>query len=136
MKEIITKLVRAEQEMAGERGAFLLFAVFLREDAPDVWDLVVASPWIAEDKPGSLRYISDKVRSVLDANELMKLSRIVLIEPDSPALAAFQQAIHLEHGIAEIKDSDFSGLRIKHAYLITSRRDTNTKSFNPATHAK
>ena len=122
--------------MAAEKGAFLLFAVFLREDAPDVWDLVVASSWIARDKSDSLRYISDKVRSVLDASELVKLSRIVLIEPDSPALAAFQQAIHVEHGIAEIKDSDFSGLRIKHAYLITSRRDTNAKSLNPTTRTK
>ncbi|OHB62813.1 MAG: hypothetical protein A2Y76_09635 [Planctomycetes bacterium RBG_13_60_9] len=136
MKEIVEKLVRAEQEMAAEKGAFLLFAVFLREDAPDVWDLIVASPWVAEDKPGSLRYISDKVRSILDASELVKLSRIVLIEPDNPALAAFQQAIHVEHRIAEFKDSVFSGLRIKHAYLITSRQDTNTEPSKPATHPK
>jgi hypothetical protein len=135
MKEIVEKLVRAEQEMAAEKGAFLLFAMVLREDAPDVWDLVVASPWIATDKSSSLRYISDKVRSILDANELVKLSRIVLIEPDNPALAAFQQAIHVEHGIAEIKDGDFFGLQIKHAYLITSRRDTNAKSSKRATHA-
>lgn len=128
MKEIVEKLVRAEQEMAAEKGAFLLFAVFLREDAPDVWDLVVASPWIAEDKPGSLRYISDKVRSILDAGELVKLSRIVLIEPDSPALFALQQAVCVEHGTVEIKDSSFSGLPIKHAYLITSRRESDRES--------
>jgi len=136
MKEIVEKLVRAEQEMAAEKGAFLLFAMFLREDAPDVWDLVVASSWIATDKSGSLRYISDKVRSILDADELVKLSRIVLIEPDSPALAALQQVIHVEHSIAEIKDSDFSGLQIKHAYLITSRRETDPNSSNPAMHAR
>jgi hypothetical protein len=137
MKEIVEKLGRAEQEMAADKGEFLLFAVVLREDAPDVWDLVVASPWIARDKSGSLRYVSDKVRSVLDANELVKLSRIVLIEPDSPALASFQQAINVEHGIpVEIKDSDFFGLQIKHGYLITSRRDTNTKPSKPATRAR
>jgi hypothetical protein len=136
MKEIAEKLVRAEQEMAAERGEFLLFAMFLREDAPDVWDLVAASSWIAKDKSESLRYISDKVQSVLDADELVKLSRIVLVEPDSPALAAFHQAVHIEHGIAEIKDSVFSGLRIKHAYLITSRRETDPKLSNPAMHTK
>ena len=136
MKEIVEKLVQAENEMAAEKGPFLLFAMFLREDAPDVWDLVVASPWIDADKSGSLRYISDKVGSVLDSKELVKLSRIVLIEPDSPALAAFQRAVHIEHGTAEIKDSDFSGLRIKHAYLITSRRDTTTKSSNSAPHTR
>jgi len=136
MKEIVEKLVQAEQEMAAERGSFLLFALLLREDAPDVWDLVVASSWIAKDKADSLRYISDKVRLVLDADELVKLSRIVLIEPDSPALAAFQQAINVEHGVVEIRDSAFSGLPIKHAYLITSRQDTTAISSKPATHAR
>jgi hypothetical protein len=136
MREIVEKLIQAEQEMAAERGAFLLFALLLREDAPDVWDLVVASPWIAKDEADSLRYISDKVRSILDPTELVKLSRIVLIEADSPALAAFQQAFHVEHGMAEIKDSVFSGLPIKHAYLITSRRDTAPKSPKPTTRAR
>jgi hypothetical protein len=133
MKEIVDKLVKVEQEMAAERGAFLLFALFLREDAPDVWDLVVASSWIAADRAGSLRYISEKIGSVLDPKELLKLSRIVLIELDNPALSALQQAVHVEHGTAEVKDSDFFGLRIKHAYLITSRRDTDTRSASPAT---
>ncbi|MEN6576526.1 MAG: hypothetical protein ABFD90_09300 [Phycisphaerales bacterium] len=136
MKEIVEKLVQAEKEMAAEKGAFLLFAVFLREDAPDVWDLVVASPWIDGDKSASLRYISGKISSVLNSKELVKLSRVVLIEPDSPALAAFQRTVHVEHGTAEIKDSDFGGLRIKHAYLITSRRDTTTEPSNAATHTR
>jgi hypothetical protein len=136
MKEIVDKLVRVEQEMAAEKGAFLLFAILLREDAPDVWDLVAASPWIVRDKADSLRYISDRVRSVLDADELVKLSRIVLVEPDSPALAAFQQAIHVEHGTVEIRDSNFSGLPIKHAYLITSRQDTTAQPSKPPTRVK
>lgn len=133
MKEIVEKLVQAEQAMIAEKGPFLLFAIVLREDAPDVWDLVAASSWIDKDKSSSLRYISDKVRSFLNADELVKLSRIVLIEPDSPALAAFQRAIHVEHGIVEIKNSDFIGLQVKHAYLITSTRDTDTRPSKRAT---
>lgn len=135
MKDIIEKLIRAEKEMAAEKGAFSLFVLLLREDAPDVWDLVVASPWIAEDKSSALRYISNKVSSVLEPNELVKLSRIVLIERDNPALAAFQRVAHVEHGIVEVKDSDFFGLRMKHAFLITSRRDTGTQSANPGRHS-
>ena len=56
--------------------------------------------------------------------ELLKLSRIAIIESHEPALAALQQAIQTEHGIAEIKDSNFFGLQIKHAYIITSRRES------------
>jgi hypothetical protein len=123
MKEIVKKLVQAEQEMAGEKGRFLVFALFLREDAPDLWDVVVAAPWVARNKSKSLKYISSKLGEVLEPNEVTKLSRIVIIEPDNPSLAVLRQAIHVEHGTAEIKDSNFFGLQIKHAYLITSRRE-------------
>src|SRR3972149_802874 len=65
MKEIVQKLVRAEREMAAEKGEFLLFALFLPEDGAGLWDLVVASPWIATNEADALRYIADKVKSVL-----------------------------------------------------------------------
>lgn len=134
MKQIVEKLTQAEKEMAVEKGPFFLFGIFLREDAPDVWDLVVASPWIDLDRSNSLRYISDKISAALEPKELVKLSRIVLVEPDSPALVALQRAFHAEHALTEVKDSDFFGLRIKHAYIITSRRNANTESQNPASH--
>jgi len=128
MKTMVEKLVRVEREMAAERGPFFLFALLLREDAPNVWDLVASSSWIGKDKAGALGYVSEKVSSALEPDELVKLSRIVLIEPDSPSLAAFQQALSVEHGTVEIKDSEFSGLRIRQGYLITSRRRTDTKT--------
>jgi hypothetical protein len=31
--------------------------------------------------------------------------------------------MHVEHGLAEISDSNFFGLAIKHAYLITSKQN-------------
>ena len=123
MKGIVRKLVQAEQIMAEEKGRFLIFALFLREDAPDLWDVVVAAHWVAEDKSSSLKYISSKLGEALGPNEVTKLSRIVVIEPDNPALAALQQAFQVEHGTVEIKDSNFFGLQFKHAYLITSRRE-------------
>ncbi|MCL5280411.1 MAG: hypothetical protein M1376_10950 [Planctomycetes bacterium] len=131
MNEIIEKLVQVEREMATEKGRLLVFALFLREDAPDLWDVIVAAPWVTPDKSGSLQYISSKLSSALAPDELTKLSRIVLIEPDSPALSALQKAVHVEHGTAEIRDGNFFGLPIKHAYLITSRRDVDRESTEP-----
>lgn len=124
MKEITEKLMALEQSIAAEKGSFLLFALFLREDAPDRWDLLVAAPWIPKNKNTALKYFSDKLIRTLSQKELLKLSRIAIIEPDEPALAAIQQAMHVEHSIAEIKDSNFFGMQIKHAYIITSRRQT------------
>jgi len=126
MKDIADKLVKVEEQMAKEKGPFLLFALFLREDAPDLWDVVIAASWASKDKAGALRYVSDKLAASLKRDELLKLSRIVVIEQDNPALVALQRAAHLEHGMMVISDSDFFGLRIKHAYVITSRRDTGS----------
>jgi len=122
MKNIAEKLAKLEQDIAKEKEPFILFALFLREDAPDLWDVLVSAHWITKNKEESIKYIAERIRQVLNPEELLKLSRIVIIEQDNPALDALQRAIRVEHGMAEIKDSNFFGLQIKHAYLITSQR--------------
>lgn len=134
MKEIAEKLKGYEVTMANEKGPFDLFALFLREDAPGKWDLVVAADWIEKNKEKSFKYIAGVVQKALTKEELLKLSRIVLIDGNNPALEAMHRAMHVEHGIAEIQDSNFFGLQIKHAYLITSRRrnnETPNNAINP-----
>ncbi len=123
MKEFAEKLLPVEQQISAEKGQFLLFALFLREDAPNLWDLLVSAPWIEADKGQALRYIVPKLQAVATREELAKLSRVAIIEKGQPALAAIQSAFHVEHGLAEVQSSNFFGLQIKHAYIITSRRE-------------
>jgi hypothetical protein len=122
MKQLVEKLVAMEREISEERGTFALFALFLREDALDKWDLVASAPWLEEDKKESLAYLSDRLRSHLTHEELLSFSRIVLIDRDNPFLEAIRRAVSQEHGIVEVKDSNFFGLEISHAYIITSKR--------------
>jgi hypothetical protein len=122
MKSVAEKLIATEKEMAEEKGPFVLFGLFLREDSSDLWDLLVSASWISKDKEESLRYIAGKTGKALLPEEVLTLSRIVVIEEDNPALDALIGAIRIEHGVAEIQNSDFFGLQIKHAYLITSKR--------------
>lgn len=122
MKQLVEKLVAMEREISEERGTFALFALFLREDALDKWDLVASAPWLEEDKKESLAYLSDRLRSHLTQEELLSFSRIVLIDRDNPFLEAVQRAVSSEHRDVEVKDSNFFGLEISHAYIITSKR--------------
>jgi hypothetical protein len=122
MKALVDKLVRFEQNVSDEKGPFLLFALFLREEALDVWDLLVSAPWIEADKGAAFRYLAEKLSQLATPAELTKISRIVVIEQSNPALAAMQSAMHVQHGTAEIQNSNFFGLQIKHAYVITSQR--------------
>jgi hypothetical protein len=103
----------------------------LREDAPEKWDLVVAAEWIERDRGESLKYIASVMQNTLSRDELLSLSRIVLIDEKNPALDAMHRAMQVEHGIAEIQDSNFFGLQIKHAFLITSRRRNDGTHDNP-----
>lgn len=121
MKEIAEKLRNLEQTLAAERGAFQLFALFLREDAPDVWDLVVAADWIDVDQVSALEELSARVQKCLKLKELLRIAGIIVVSVSNPALQAVAATISGEHLLFEVKDSQFFGQTIKHAYIITSK---------------
>lgn len=122
MKELINKLTAIEKDTSAEKGDYDLFALFLREDSPNKWDILVAATWIDDNKEDALKYLAQKIQNSLAPGELLLISRIVIIEETNPSLPALPQAISLENGAAEIKDANFFGLSIKHAFVITSRR--------------
>lgn len=116
------KFARLESQIAHEKGDFTLFALFLREDVPDRWDLIVSAPWVGEDKESAVSYLVGQIKSKLGEQDLTSLSRIVLIDPEDVAVQNLNRAIQVEHGNVEVRDSNFSGLAIKHAHIITSKR--------------
>jgi hypothetical protein len=131
MKQTIEKLASLEREIATEKGEFSLFALFLREDAEDKWDLLASAPWLETNKRESLEYLVNQIRSRLDVQELLSLSRIVLLEKGNPVLEAIHKTIRVRHGMAEIRDSVSFGVPIKYAYIITSERDNSTRNCTP-----
>jgi hypothetical protein len=120
MKEIAQRLGEVERSLAAKKGKFDLFALFLRHDAPDVWDLVVAAKWIDVDRPAALKEITKHVQTALRA-DITKLSRVSIVDRDSAAARAVASAVDVEHGLAEVRNGNFFGLNIDHAYFITSR---------------
>ena len=122
MNTIIEKLHDLERKISEDKGQFSLFALFLREDAQDKWDLLAAAPWIEHNKKDSLNYLVNRLRTTLTPDELLSLSRIVFVDDGTPSLDALHKAISIEHGTAEVENSNFLGLEIKHAYIFTSKR--------------
>ena len=62
MKQIIEKLASLERDIASEKGEFSLFALFLREDAEDKWDLLASAPWLEPNNRESLEYLVNRLR--------------------------------------------------------------------------
>jgi len=119
--ELPAKFAKLESEVAAARGDFTLFALFLREDVPDRWDLVISAPWASVDQKGALDYLVNRIKSRLGPADLTQLSRIVFIDPTDAAVRDLNQAIQVEHGSVEVRESNFFGLRIKQAFIITSK---------------
>lgn len=122
MNEVVDKFAALEAQIAERKGDFSLFALFLREDVPDRWDLVISAPWVGQKKQEAVDYVIAEIKSRLGSQNLITLSRIVLVDPDDASVRAVNKAFHVEHGRVEVKDSNFFGLPIKHAFIITSKR--------------
>jgi hypothetical protein len=127
MKELLDKLKSLELKLSKENGAFNLFALFLREEAEDRWDIVVSASWLESNNKKSFDYLAKELKSNLTNQELLLISRIVVMDEGNPGLEAINRAFHVEHGLADVRDSNFFGLQIKHAYIITSTRKVPEK---------
>ena len=56
-------------------------ALFMREDTPARWDLIVSASWLGDDKESAFDYIVARVKSRLGERDLTSLSRIVVVDP-------------------------------------------------------
>jgi hypothetical protein len=124
MKEFVQKLIKIEKEMSQEKGAFVIFALFMREDSLSLWDLVVCAPWTqGDEKSAALRYIVSKLKSVASTDEMVKLSHVAFVDKDNPGLLELQETFTLtqaiQHSTALVPVENFNGMNIERAYLIT-----------------
>lgn len=112
------KFAQIRSEIIADRDELTLFALFLRQDAGDRWDLVVAAPWVDDDEAAALRYMSKILNAKLSDREMLELSRIVLIEQNDPGLKKLLRDNFVEGGdVHEIENSHFGGLSLKRAII-------------------
>ena len=122
LAELTERFRRLESHVSQQKGDFSLFALLLREGAPDRWDLIVSAPWVMHDKESALDYFVETIKSVLGAEELVNLSRIVFVDPDDVSIADLNRTVSVEHGSVEMRDTMFSGQPIRQGVIITSKR--------------
>ena len=121
----IEKFRRVMEAVSAERGEFVFFGLFLREDAPNKWDVVISAPWLEESKFKALEEFVEKVTAIAGTQELLTLSRIVTLKHDDPNLEAVLKAVQVDNGPLELWHPDFFGLDIKHAYILRAKRSKN-----------
>ena len=114
------KLISLDRKISAEKGDFSLFGLFRRSDARHKWDLLVSAPWLEVDKKKGLKYLVKQIKSQLKPDELLSISRIVILERGHPVLVAINKAVKVKHGDTHLENTVFSGIQISQACISTS----------------
>jgi hypothetical protein len=88
-----TKLDRVLHAIEAQRGPFVLASLFMREDAPGRWDLVVSAPWLQRGKLVALDDFVKRLSDALGQEEVLSLSRVVTLNRKDPALKRILQEL-------------------------------------------
>ena len=127
MNAFFEKFVKIEREVSEKRGSFALFGLFLREDSPNLWDLVVSAPWFGLSKVKTINFMFQQMKSRLKSKDLLLVSRIVVVDTSDPRVKAIQDQFQVEHGAIELLASEFFDMAMSRAFIVTA------KKFHPST---
>ena len=117
---LLNKYSLIEQTIAQEKGLFNLFALFEIADTPRRWDIVLSAAWLPGNKAESLRFIFEKIRAVLDDEEYIKISRVILLDMQEPFIKELQKFLEVHHNLNAFLNTDIQDVEIRKGYIIAS----------------
>lgn len=122
MNNTLEKLKKILVDLESEKGPILVFALFLRVDPLEKWDIVISASWLDPNDISSYKIISEKIQKNLSPTELVQLARIVILANDDPVVLFLQNSQSVLNGhFGEVSGDIFSekfGFSIKKAYLL------------------
>jgi hypothetical protein len=95
-----------------------LFGVFEREDGK--WDILVSSDWSDKDPDGVIRELAQDLVASLSKEELILVSRIVVIPSDAPAVTALSLGLRVEGDSVHVEDFNLFGLQTNRGVVFWS----------------
>ncbi len=75
------------------------------------------------DKKAILKYIIDEIKSELSQEEIMTLSRVILLEPANQFILDVNESVHTDHEEKTVTHMAFGMIPVKRGYVITSKRN-------------
>ena len=109
MKTILEKLKEVVLTLEKESGPILVFALFLRVDPLEKWDIVVAAPWLDPNNISSYNSVTTRIQAVLSTSELVQLARIVILADSDPVVSFLQNSETVTNGhFGEVSGDTFT----------------------------
>jgi hypothetical protein len=129
--DFIHKMAAIEQEIAAEKGNFVLFALIKRAEGIGLWDIVISASWFGTDDKKTLDYMTRKFSEKLTPEDMMLISQIVPFPPTDPLVKEILNIVHqrvqqpVMHGHVELSAWTLSSMPISLAYIMTATPPQN-----------
>jgi predicted sugar kinase len=116
----LNQFCTVERELSKEKGQFKLFALIELEEVPGQWDVVMSSKELPDRDMETLRFVVNKIYKFVNKKEIVKISRVILLNVNEPFVTALEKFLSLTHNPKEIFSCEIDELKIKHAHIIVS----------------
>jgi hypothetical protein len=117
----IEKLQKLMKQVEARKGRFTLFGVFMRENSPGLWDLVVSAPWLESGRLKAFGEFVEEMAEVLGQDEVMSFSRVVTLNHDDRVLHDVLNEVGSSKKPLEMQGRDLFGLPVEHAVILRAR---------------
>jgi hypothetical protein len=117
----IEKLQKLMKQVEARKGPFTLFGVFMREDSPGLWDLVVSAPWLEAGRLKALGEFTEEMSKALDQDDVMSFSRIVTLNHDDTLLHEILSEVGSIRKPLKKQGPSLFGLPVEHAVILRAR---------------
>jgi hypothetical protein len=117
----LSKLRDAMNSIAGQKGDFALFGLFMRADSPGRWDLVVAAPWLEVGKLKGLAELVGLLEDQLGEREARGFAKIVTLKPSSPEIRAELAMLNIDGPEKRFYNATLFGADVEEAVILRAK---------------
>jgi polyphosphate kinase len=121
LEAVANKLTVVAKNIKADKGPLVLFGLFQRDNSlENLWDVVIAAPWLNTHDIESFQYVDDRLREVSTDDERLAFSRMVLLgSDDAPVVNSILERFKgLTGRLVDVYHQTEGGALIRGAYII------------------
>ncbi|NJL60119.1 MAG: hypothetical protein HC887_11265 [Desulfobacteraceae bacterium] len=119
MNSFIKKIRDLERKLSSEKGNFSFFALVELQDFQNEWDVLVSASWLPSRETDAISVITDSIFEILDKDELLQLSRVIILNADEPFI---KEVVKKSCGREALSDVFINGLEIRNMYIFSNQK--------------
>jgi hypothetical protein len=111
-------ILNVRRRLIADRGRLSFLALFEREDDPGRWDLLIAGGGLRADTLADYEYVGRVLRQELTRDELLKLTKFVLLSEDYEPVQKLVERIQVDGDrLVELENFRFYEFLIRRALI-------------------